>query len=267
MKGIRLMKKLYKKVSLLILIMLVISFTTLAMEMPDDYIEETGIAEPDQTYSSGVRAAELIAFRKIAERVGDIPLDEETTVINGRLENEVIKTKLKTTLRRIRVLDEGKRSDGYYYAVVRMPMYGTNSVASVVYDPGKTVEPLPQPKFPQPISTSNDGIYTGLIIDCQGKGLTKAMSPVIKSDDGRSIYGDKNLDYDAIVNKGMASYSTSLTSGVERAGTNPLIIKALKAEGRVNHCNPVISATDADKILSINQSAHFLEKCNVVFVH
>ena len=260
------MKTIYRKIFAVTLALLLTAFTAFAMEMPEEYVEETGIAEPDQTYSNGIRAAELIAFRKIAERIGEIPLDDETTVINGKTESEVIKTRLKTVLRRIRVLDEGKRPDGYYYATVRMPMYGNNSVASVVYDPGKTAEPLPKPKVPQPVSASGAGTYTGLIVDCTGKNLDKAMSPVLKSDDGRSVYGDKNLDYDAIVSKGAVGYATNLQSGVERAGSNPLVIKAVKADGRVNLCNPVVSSTDADKILSANQTAHFLESGNVVFV-
>ncbi len=264
------MKKLWIKIATVTILFWTLVFVGLAIAagLPDEYIEVKGIAEPDQTYTNGVRAAELIAFRKIAEAIGEFPLDSESTVKDGK-GSEIIRTRLNATLRRVRVLDEGKQPDGYYYAIVRMPMYGANSVASVVFDRDKVVEPMPQPKFPQPVASgsSSGGGYTGVIIDCRGKGLEKAMSPVIKSDAGQVIYGAKNLDYDAIISRGMASYTSSVTVNVERAGSNPLIVKAVKVEGYGTPCNPVVSAADADKILSANMTAHFLEKCNVVFVN
>ena len=64
----------------------------------------------------------------------------------------------------------------------------------------------------------------------------------------------------------MASYTTSFTTNVSRAGANPLVIKAVNVEGLGSKCNPVVSTADADRIFSANKSAHFLEQCAVVFV-
>lgn len=262
------MKTFVLRIVSLAVIMCFMTLTAFAADIPDGYIEAKGIAEPNQSYSEGVRAAELIAFRKLAQEIGEFPLDDESTVSKG-LGSSVIKTRLHQVLRRVKVIDEGRQTDGYYYAVVRMPINGAVSVNSVVFDRNKTVEPLPKPKtqIPKNVSVPNGKHYTGVIIDCRGKKLDKVMSPVIKRASGEPIYGHKNLDFDAIVSNGMASYTRSTKVGIERAGSNPLIVVAVKVEGRVNLCNPVVSDADADKILAANQAGHFLEKCSVVFVY
>ena len=105
--------------------------------------------------------------------------------------------------------------------------------------------------------------YTGIIVDCRGLGLQRAMSPVIKNTDGVIIYGDKNIDPDKIVDIGMAGYATSMKE-VERAGKNPLIVKAISVANF--KCNPVISMSDAEKVLIANSVDNFLDEANVVFL-
>ena len=225
-----------------------------------------GFGEPGQSITSGLRAAELDAYRKAAEYVNEIQLDSESTVEMGITKQNIIHTKLNVVLRKARVIDEGKDTDGTFYAVVRVPIWGVqNSVASAVFEKNATIEPFPEPQFPQPTSATS-GSYTGLIIDCRGLGLTKAMSPVIKSDDGQSIYDYKNLNYDNVISQGMASYTSDPNSNVSRAGSNPLVVKAVSVEGYASKCNPVVSSADANTILSANMTSHFLDNCAVVFV-
>ena len=255
-----------KRFSLLTMaLMLIFSITVFAEVMPDDenFVFGRGWGNPNQPYGNGIRAAELDAYRKAAEQAKEIQIDSDTTVENG-LTTDTMRSKMNLLIKKARILEEGKDANGYY-AVVRVPIWGAqSSVASVVLPRNTTIESFPEPKFPQPVSTVSG--YTGLIVDCRGLGLTKAMSPVIKDDSNQPIYGYKNLNYDDVVAQGMASYTTSTTDGVSRAGSNPLIIKAVKVEGYSSKCNPVVSAADASKILSANQTGHFLDKCAVVFV-
>ena len=243
-----------------------------AAEIPtDEYIEVTGYGEPGQSFSKGIRAAELNAYRKAAEEINSFQLDSDSTVEEGITQNDKIATRIRTTIQRAKILDEGRQSDGIFYAKVRVYIWGrnNNSVASAIFEKDEPVKPFPEPQFPQPVSASGsvtNNNYTGIIIDCRGLGLTRAMSPVIKNADGQSIYGHENLNYDAIIVQGMASYSASTTDNVARAGSNPLTIKAVNVDGLGAKCNPVVSNEDASKILSANQSAHFLDKCAVVFV-
>ena len=258
-----------KKFFPLLLMTVVMVFSTLAfaaVEPDDDYYDAKGFGEPGQSITSGLRAAELDAYRKAAEYVNELQLDSESTVEMGITKQNIIHTKLNVVLRRAKVIDEGKDADGVFYAVVRVPIWGVqNSVASAVFSRNTTIEPFPEPQFPQPVSTSSSG-YTGLIIDCRGLGLSKAMSPVIKDDRGKAIYGYSNLDYDKVISQGMATYTSDPSSNVSRAGSNPLVIKAVSVEGYASKCNPVVSAADASTILSANMNSHFLDNCSVVFV-
>ena len=62
----------------------------------------------------------------------------------------------------------------------------------------------------------------------------------------------------------MASYSRDGVTDLTRAGSNPLVVKAVSLTG--NDCNPVISVEDANRVLLENQASGFLTNCAVVFI-
>lgn len=131
----------------------------------------------------------------------------------------------------------------------------------------KAVEPADEKLTEELSNDANDAVggYTGVIVDCRDMDLQPVMSPVIKNEDDTTIYGHKNLDYDKVISLGMVSYITDLDDeGVERAGKNPLIVRAvdLKYFSSV----PVISNADANRILIENKADDFLAKLNVVFM-
>lgn len=107
------------------------------------------------------------------------------------------------------------------------------------------------------------GVYTGLIIDCRGLGLQTAMSPVIKNIKGTKIYGHKNLDTDKITSIGMVDYVRD-PKKVSRAGTNPLIVKAISLDDF--NSNPIVSLIDSNRILIENHVTKFLKDLKVVFL-
>ena len=124
--------------------------------------------------------------------------------------------------------------------------------------------PIPPTTPPAEIVPRGQAIggYTGVIIDCTGLGLRPVMSPVIKAENGRPIYGYKNLDSDKVVANGMASYARS-EADATRAGTNPLRLRAVSVDGGAN---PVLSANDANRLLLENSASGFLDATNVVFL-
>lgn len=255
-----------KRFSLLTMaLMLIFSVTVFARVLPTDenFVFGVGWGNPNQPYGNGIRAAELDAYRKAYEQAEQMRIDSDTVVKDGFATDSMESKQLSMVIKKARIIEEGRDSEGYY-AIVRVPVWGAqNSVATVVFDQNKTVQSFPEPKFPQPVGTVSG--YTGLIVDCRGFNLTTAMSPVIKDDSNQAIYGANNLNYDKIVDQGMASYAKSMNDGVSRAGSNPLVVKAVRVEG-ASPCNPVVSAADASKILSANQVTHFLDNCAVVFV-
>lgn len=110
------------------------------------------------------------------------------------------------------------------------------------------------------------GDYTGLIVDCRNLDLQPVMSPTIQTDSDETIYGNKNLDYDKIIEFGAVGYSTDINDSIitERAGKNPLVVKATAL--KKFNSTPVITTADSNRILIENKSSKFLDKMNVVFM-
>ena len=225
-----------------------------------------GIAPPNAVNQAQAVAMAKVAARAIAQRdllatIKGININSETTVENMIATSDIIRTQVNGVL--VGAVEvAGREISGGYEVTMEVPLFGTgNSIAKAVIPQPQTIETFPTPT----VSIPSSGGYTGLIVDCRGLGLKPVMSPVIKSDSGQSIYGYKNLDYDKVISQGMANYSYNINSGVERAGSNPLIVKAVSLEG-VYRGNPVVSASDANRILAENSVSHFLESTNVVFI-
>ena len=225
------------------------------------------------------RAALMDAQRNLAATVEGVQVSSESSMRDLELEYDIVKTKLDAIIKGMQEVSEKYNDDGTCEVILEMPLFGSSqSVAAAAFLPYKDQVKVP---FPQPTTTVNANItvtqngavggasatkYTGLVVDCSGLNLNPVMSPVIKNDGGQSIYGHRNLDYDKVIELGMASYAESSSDSVSksRAGNNPLIVKAVKVEG--HNANPVVSVADADKILIANQSDQFLDNCAVVFV-
>lgn len=107
------------------------------------------------------------------------------------------------------------------------------------------------------------GDYTGLIVDCRGLELQPVMSPVIENSNGTKIYGHKNLDIDKVISIGMADYIDD-TEHVDRAGENPLVVKAIAVKNF--NSNPVLAIPDSNRVLIENHATKFLKDLKVVFL-
>lgn len=293
------MLKSVKILSLCTMFVLLAISTTFAAESKVDwaanYITVTGYgAAPATSTSTGQamamarRAAVVDGYRQMAEIINGVQVDSETTVKDLSVQSDIIKTKVSGIIRNARVVDEKQVGNGFEVTMT-VPIFGVTGSGSVA----ETVLPKPEVKEPIPMPSTNvanttpagtqtigssaadprgaadfkiqqEGVYTGVIIDCRGLGLKPAMSPVIKNAELESVYGYKNLDYDYVIAHGMAAYVQDINKAT-RAGSHPLVIKAEKMVGL--GVNPVLSMKDSDKMLLENQATHFLDKTNVVFLY
>ena len=90
------------------------------------------------------RAAIADAYRQLAEYVGGVNVDSETTVDMAAVQSDVIRTKVKATIRGARIVSEGQTSDGGYEVTMEVPMFGVSSLASAVIDRPAVREAFPQ---------------------------------------------------------------------------------------------------------------------------
>lgn len=229
------------------------------------------------------RAAITDAYRQLAEYVGGVNVNAETTVDMAMVQSDVVKTRVQASIKGARIVDEKVTGDGGYEVTMEVPMFGISSLAGAVIDRPASIEAFPAQVpdvLPAPVETRNNGgwtsssaaaapegkaigKFTGLIIDCRDMGLKPVMSPVIKNANGSPIYGYKNLDYNKVIEKGMASYAYDM-AGAERAGRHPLVVRAIDVEN--NGSTPVLSLADANRVLIENGATHFLDDTNVVFL-
>lgn len=218
------------------------------------------------------RAAMMDAQRNLAETVKGVRVTSDSTMEDMILQSDIVRTRVDAIIKGMSEVSSQYYEDGTYEVVLEMPIFGeSNSLSEAAFIPFKEE---PKVSFPSPVDmtiVNNPAVvnnnYTGLVIDCRGLGgLNPVMSPVIKNENGQAIYGHQNLDYDKIIVNGMASYANDAYDQLSRnrAGNNPLVVKAVALSDF--NANPVVSVTDADKILAANQYDGFLENCAVVFV-
>jgi hypothetical protein len=220
------------------------------------------------------RAAVVDAYRNLAEATQGVQVDADTTVEKLTLQNDTIRTHVSALIRGARIIGEGLNGDGSYYVKMRMPLFGSDGLAGAVLPGVTTSTPVAFPAAGDAYQGKITGAYTGLIIDARGLGLEPTYAPVVYDENGRGIYGIKNIDGDYAISHGMVEYTrnqemvAAAIAGNSRAGANPLVVKAVKAKLGANgttKVSAVISVSDADQILKENERAGFLNKYAVVF--
>ena len=220
-------------------------------------VEEIQYYEQGKSLNELRRMAEMRAYRKLAEELGDLHISSVTIMKNETID-DTVKAEVEKTVRGARV-NVTRDSEGNFIAKVRLNLFGgQNSIANIVVPQNSSPKP-----FPKPMVMNIDANYTGLIIDCGGQNLSTAMLPKIQSASGKEIYAFEFLDRNLVVNRGMVNYSDSANSGVQRAGGNPLTVSAMFIQG---DCDIVVSDDDAEKILAANQKSKILQNCMVVIV-
>ncbi len=225
------------------------------------YIEVEGVYYYEEGVSpnKAQRMAELLAYRKLAEEIGELRVDSETVMKNLEDINDEVKVSVRKAISGARIVSSTRDNDGNFHCVVRLNVFGgENSLANVAVPKDLEQEDFPQPKF-----ITIDNKYTGLIVKCNGMEISTAIMPKIKSASDQEIYAPKYLNRQVITGRGMVGYADDMDSDVRRAGANPLIVEAMFISGE---CDVVVSDEDADKILAANKATNFLSNCMVIFV-
>lgn len=289
-------KRFFSSLALVLAVVLVAG--VLSAEAAVDWREQTvsvtgqGVApmtpNPAQAKMLARRAAIADAYRLLAELVQGVQVDSETNVEMMMVKSDTIRTKVSAMIKGAKVVSEGEIPGGGYEVTLSVPMFGvSNSIAAAVLTPPAQPANFPPPApnvIPSMPADSNTGGsvgvnyinggnnspmgalggFTGVIIDCRGLGLNPVMSPVIINADGVKIYGHENLNFDLIIDRGMADYAQN-DSMTARAGSNPLRIRAQRLEG--HNANPVVSVADGNRILIENGVSGFLNNTAVVFLY
>lgn len=187
--------------------------------------------------------------------------------IEGHISNVEIVSEKRITQGSDTIIEVTVRAPMYGYNGLAMPFLASRNVAmasgGISINQSSLKSSISSPRNP-----SDAGKYTSVIIDCSGLRLKRAINPRIRRIDGTEIWGKVNINSYQSLDKGMVAYSTSMFDAKDndRAGSNPLIIRAIgKAGNSKMECDPVVSNDDASAILSNNASSKYLDKLDVVF--
>ena len=294
--------KKFVSVAAAVCVMAVSSVTMAATDISDGVVRVEGVSGLGQSFAVQRIAARVIAERNLAEQIHGVQIDGNTTVENAIVTSDVINAKVSGLIKGAREVSVTQDEYGYVHVIMEMPVYGgskslaaavlpqvpqqgflppsdiipVDKIAGVALKPDSTgvnaavaapTVPATQVPAVNQATVGNlygaTGQYTGLIVDCSGMGLQTAMAPAVFTEGRKVVYGLENFSHDQVINRGYVGYSKSLTAGVERAGSNPMIVKA---ESIDKFCSPVVSKEDAAKILAENQMNGFLSTGNVVFI-
>jgi hypothetical protein len=230
-----------------------------------------------QAKTIALKTARHLAYEKAAERVFGLSLNSESIYGNEMLVNSHLMTSTSGVIRNAAVVHENVTigSDGAPWAEVsiRVPLSGEHGLSGPVARwaigpevSGDAFEPPAEAVAPAEASVTTP--YTGLIVDASGLSARPAMVVrVLAGNDLRSVYGPHVVDQTAAMNNGFAAYASSMDEavGIDRAGDNPLLIKAQSVAGS-NRADLVISSQDAARLYAADLQGGFLKQCRVVVV-
>jgi hypothetical protein len=116
-------------------------------------------------------------------------------------------------------------------------------------------------------NTIKDPLYSGLIVDATGLGVEPVLNPVIVSEQGQDIYSSVFISRDFAVQNGACKYICSMDQALKdkRIGSNPLIFKGLRKEGKPNTVI-VISMSDYGLLEKTTERHGFLKECRIIIV-
>ncbi|MDR3590841.1 MAG: hypothetical protein P4N41_14410 [Negativicutes bacterium] len=228
---------------------------------------------PAQANAMARRAAVVDAYRNLLEAVGEVRVEAATVVKNFAVESDVVRTRISGLVQGARVVSEQTLADGSCQVTLEVSLFGEDSVAAAIEERMKPdqVAPIPAPSsgFVPPANPAAAApLPTGVVVDAQGLGLQRVMSPRIYDPTGRIIYGNMYIDPDLVVQRGMADYLTAedaaaVAAGRSRAGASPIVVRAVGLKNF--NADAVISQADADRILVANARSNFLARTAVVF--
>lgn len=240
------------------------------------------------------RAAVTDAYRQLAEAVNGVQVFAETTVHDYVVESDVIRLQVQAVIKGAKMTGETRYlSDGTVEVDVEMPIFGRGSLAQAV-EFGQAMEaqlgqpysslanylafrgvylPAIEPEIDpheRGLRMAQQEVYTGLVIDASGLAAEPAMGPFIVGA-GARIHPNNQIaiDPEQIVQEGPLHYVEDLdeaTEDIARIGENPLIVRAKAAVGSPMRSNILLDQPTAQKVMSINEEAKFLEGLKVTLV-
>lgn len=187
------------------------------------------------------RAAKMDALRNIMETVKGVRVSSTQTAGAAMDGSPEVKAKVEGVAKNFKVVDTKYYSDGGVDVIVQMPIDGVlvDALVSQAGAPATATAPSADVVTP-----------SGVIVNAKGLKVAPALAPRLIDEGGKEIYGPNVIAHDALVQRGVASYTKSLDQAMRDgrvSGGKPLVIKATRVAA-AGGSDVVVSADDAAKL-------------------
>jgi hypothetical protein len=248
---------------------------------------------PARQKLTAIRAAEIMAYRRLAEITNGVYVSGQTTVRECALESEVVKTAVSGLIKGARkVHEEWNPVDGTAVVFMQIGIRGPDGVAEAMYKnylnaaPGRALlqtvaYTLPAPvlapitaqipasvpvaQIPTPAVPVES--FDGLIVDARELGFQPALINRIFSGKGEALYDPSKVSQKILVEQGAGEYTNTIEKAraalESRGAKTPMVVKAtgLKTLADLN-----VSDEDVMRIYLADQKSNFLASAKVAFV-
>lgn len=242
------------------------------------YIQVVAESEAGQSRFRALRAAEVLAQRRMLEIFQGLQLYGATTISDGMLASDTINTTVKGFLKgAIACGKEFDASQGYGRVCLRLGIRGNGSMYET-FLPLIRDNSIGVPKQPayQPVSTAmqqavrtqpKEVVYDGLILDVRGLGFKPAMVNRVLTDSKQLLFGPSKVLNQLLIERGCGGYTTDLAKAKALLSTwgskAPLTIKGASVD---KGTDVVISGDDAARIFANDEKSNMVAQARVVFV-
>jgi hypothetical protein len=237
---------------------------------------------PARQRLTAIRAAEITAYRRLAEIINGVYVSGQTTVRDCSLESETVKTAVSGLIKGARkVHEEWNPVDGTAVVFMQVGVRGPDSVAEAMYSSyinaaaGRVAlqaavytPPVAMPAAPPAGKVAAPAeLHDGLIIDARELGFQPALINRIFSSKGEALYDPSKISQKILVEQGAGEYTNTIEkarAALEARGAKaPMVVKAtgLKTLADLN-----VSDEDVIRIFSADQKSNFLAAAKVAFV-
>jgi hypothetical protein len=254
----------------------------------EGYIQVTGTSEEGQTRYKAVRAATVIAQRDLLEIMQGLSLFGATTVKDGMLHSDHIKTTVNGVVKGAQKCGE-KYDPNTGHAEVCMKIYirGKGGMFDIIlplmteehmmpqslpsYEPKMVVEGSSSGSVEKnPVVTKPSDIgnpHDGLIIDAGDYSFRPALVNRIITQNNEVIFDPSKIVSSVLVDRGCGGFTNSEAKAKALLSSwgskNPMYIKA---KGVSNNTDIQIDADGASAIFTHDKKGNFLAQANVVFI-
>lgn len=254
------------------------SETASRVKWDDGYIEVKAGGMADKAGAFNVARRREVALeaarddghRRLAELVEGVAVDGVTVVRNAMVQDPTVRTRVQARIRGAVIASEQTRDlvDGGVGAeiVMGLRLRGAGSLTESIgaWAAARPVEPYrSDPTF------RVHELYTGLIVDASDVGFLPALAPrLLEEGTGRLVFGPQMVQQAVLNQQGPVEYAVAMSNARQkgRAGANPLVVRAIAAEGALKG-DLAVSSRDAARVHSADRAGRFLDRAAVIVVY